>query len=77
MDDVTAALDAENEEALWDAIRARHPDITAVIVTHRISTARHADEIVVLDDGRVSDRGSHDQLLDRSPLYRRLARADG
>lgn len=73
MDDVTAALDAENEEALWDAIVARRPDVTAVIVTHRIATARRADEIVVMDAGRVVARGSHATLVTHSPLYRRLA----
>lgn len=76
MDDVTAALDAENEEALWDAITERRPDITAVIVTHRIATARRADEIVVLDRGRVAARGSHEELLAKSPQYRRLTRTE-
>jgi len=73
MDDVTAALDAENEELLWDAIEARRADVTALIVTHRMSTAMRADEIVVLDRGRVVDRGTHGELLDRCVLYRRLA----
>jgi len=74
MDDVTAALDAENEEALWDDIEARHPDLSAVIVTHRMATARRADEIVVLDGGRIVDRGTHEDLLGRCALYQRLAR---
>jgi len=73
MDDVTAALDAENEERLWDAIEERRDDVTAVLVTHRISTARRADEILVLDRGRVVDRGTHDELIGRCTLYRRLA----
>jgi ATP-binding cassette subfamily B protein len=77
MDDVTAALDAENEEALWDAIEARHPGIGGVVVTHRIATARRADSIVVLDRGRVVDRGTHDELIARCGLYRRLAGHDG
>ncbi|MEN8148683.1 MAG: ABC transporter ATP-binding protein, partial [Planctomycetota bacterium] len=65
MDDVTAALDAENEERLWDAIGERRKDVTAVLVTHRISTARRADEILVLDHGRVVDRGTHAELIGR------------
>jgi len=73
MDDVTAALDAENEEELWDALEREHPDLTAVIVTHRMATAMRADEILVLDRGRVVDRGTHDDLLERCDLYRRLA----
>ena len=77
MDDVTAALDAENEEALWDAIEERYPGITAVVVTHRIATARRADSIVVLDRGRVVDTGTHDELMARCGLYRRLAGHDG
>jgi ATP-binding cassette, subfamily B, multidrug efflux pump len=74
MDDVTAALDAENEEALWDDIESRYPDLTAVIITHRLTTAQRADEIVVLLEGRVVDRGGHAELLGRCELYRRLAR---
>jgi ABC-type multidrug transport system fused ATPase/permease subunit len=74
MDDVTAALDAENEEALWDALEDRHPDLTALIVTHRMATARRADEILVMDRGRIIDRGTHEQLLARCALFRRLAR---
>ncbi len=74
MDDVTAALDAENEEALWDDIEARYPELSAVIVTHRMATARRADEIVVMDAGRVVDRGSHEDLIARCALYQRLAR---
>jgi len=73
MDDVTAALDAENEELLWDAIEDRRPDVTAVLVTHRMITARRADEIMVMDRGRVVDRGTHEELLGRCGLYRRLA----
>jgi ATP-binding cassette subfamily B protein len=76
MDDVTAALDAENEEALWDAVERRHPDLTAVVVTHRVATAMRADTIVVLDRGRVVDRGTHEELLGRCGLYRRLAGRD-
>ena len=73
MDDVTAALDAENEERLWDAIEERRKDVTAVLITHRISTARQADEILVIDHGQVVDRGTHDELIGRCRLYRRLA----
>jgi ABC-type multidrug transport system fused ATPase/permease subunit len=73
MDDVTAALDAENEELLWDAIEERREDVTAILVTHRMSTARRADEILVLDRGKVVDRGTHEDLVDRCSLYRRLA----
>jgi ATP-binding cassette subfamily B protein len=76
MDDVTAALDAENEEALWDAVERRHPDLTAVVVTHRVATARRADTILVLDRGRVVDRGTHEELISRCSLYRRLAGRD-
>ncbi len=74
LDDVTAALDAENEEALWAALDARRAEMAAVVVTHRIATAMRADEVLVLDHGKPVDRGTHQELFARCDLYRRLAR---
>ncbi|MCK2239256.1 MULTISPECIES: ABC transporter ATP-binding protein [unclassified Crossiella] len=73
MDEPTAQLDAANEEALAATVRqvARH--CTVLVIAHRISTVRDADLIVVLDDGRVVDTGTHDDLVVSSPLYRRFA----
>ena len=48
-------------------------DRTTFIIGHRLSTVALADEIVVLEDGRIAERGSHDELIERSPLYREIA----
>ncbi|RCK78153.1 MAG: Methionine ABC transporter ATP-binding protein [Candidatus Ozemobacter sibiricus] len=72
MDDVTSALDAENEAQLWQDLRARFPDVTCLIVTHRLSTAQNADRIMVLADGRLEAIGTHDELLRTNATYQKL-----
>lgn len=72
MDDCTSALDAENERAFWDEFSRRHPDAACLIVTHRLATARQADEIYVLDQGRIVGRGTHDELLADCEEYRNM-----
>ncbi len=73
LDDATSSVDAQTEaeirRGLDEALRGR----TTFIVAHRLSTISLADEIVVLDEGRLVDRGSHEELLDRCPLYREIA----
>ena len=73
LDEPTASLDARNEQALRDAVDAVGADRTVLVVAHRLSTVVDADQIVVLDGGRVVGRGRHDELLETSPLYRELA----
>jgi ATP-binding cassette subfamily B protein len=72
MDDCTSALDAENERAFWDEFSRRYPEAACLIVTHRLATARQADEIYVLDQGRIVGRGSHDELLASCEEYRNM-----
>ncbi len=73
LDEPTSNLDARNEAALRQAIDAVAADRTLLIVAHRLSTVVDADQIVVLDGGRVVATGRHDELAETSPLYRELA----
>jgi len=73
LDEPTASLDARNEQALARAVTAIGPDTTVLVIAHRLSTVVDADHLVVLDDGAVVATGTHDELVERSPLYRDLA----
>lgn len=70
MDEATSALDAETEFRVMEAIRKRH--ITTVIISHRLSTVRDCDEIIVMRNGEVIDRGRHEELMNRCEYYASL-----
>ena len=72
LDEATSHLDAVNEQAVRGALHELMTDRTTVIVAHRLSTIRNADQIVVMADGRVVEAGSHDTLLARGGAYARL-----
>lgn len=74
LDEATAALDPVNEAEVQKGMRALLRGRTAIVVAHRLGTIRDADEIIVLDDGQVADRGTHRTLLARDGLYARLWR---
>jgi ATP-binding cassette subfamily B protein len=73
LDEATSALDAETERAVQDALDSLAEGRTTIAIAHRLSTVRDADEIVVLDGGRIVERGTHDQLLARRGRYAALA----
>jgi len=75
LDEPTASLDARNEGLLRDTLAAAAADRALLVVAHRLSTVLDSDRIIVLDAGRVVASGTHDELVDTSPLYRELATA--
>ncbi len=72
LDDATSSVDASTEQAIKLALREVMAGRTTFVIAHRLSTIALADEIVVLEDGAVAARGSHDELLETSPLYREI-----
>lgn len=74
LDDATSALDMETEHRIQQAIREVMVGRTVFVIAHRISSLRHADEIVVLDRGRIVQRGIHDKLIKQPGLYRETYR---
>jgi len=72
LDDATSAIDPRLEAEIHAALREVMAGRTTLIIAHRRSTLNLADRIVVLDDGRVADSGTHEELTERSPLYREL-----
>jgi len=72
LDEATSALDTESERLVQDAINNMMQNRTSIVIAHRLSTIRHADEIIVLQKGEIAERGSHDELLQRNGIYRKL-----
>ncbi|KZR75581.1 ABC transporter ATP-binding protein [Prochlorococcus marinus] len=72
LDEATSALDAEAEAAIQLGLRRAMQGRTVLVIAHRLATVQEADQIVVLEQGRISDRGSHDELMSRTGRYREL-----
>jgi subfamily B ATP-binding cassette protein MsbA len=72
LDEATSSLDTESERIVQDAINGLMQNRTCIVIAHRLSTVQHADEIIVLEQGRLAERGTHTELMSRDRLYKKL-----
>jgi subfamily B ATP-binding cassette protein MsbA len=72
LDEATSSLDSESEELIRDGLRSLRQGRTTFVIAHRLSTIQSANQILVLDQGRIVERGTHGELLQKNGLYRRL-----
>ena len=72
LDEATSALDTESERLVQDALSVLMKNRTSLVIAHRLSTIRHADEILVIELGKIIERGTHDELISHGGMYKRL-----
>ena len=73
LDEATSALDSESEKLVQDALTKLMKNRTSIVIAHRLSTIQHADEIVVIQNGQVMERGTHDELVVKGGVYKKLS----
>jgi ABC-type multidrug transport system fused ATPase/permease subunit len=72
LDEATSALDTESERLVQDALTSLMKNRTTLVIAHRLSTIQHADEIIVMQQGQIVERGRHNELVERNGVYKRL-----
>lgn len=72
MDEATSSLDTESESLVQEAIKKLMKDRTTLVIAHRLSTIINADQIIVLDDGKIVESGTHEELLSKNGVYKKL-----
>ncbi len=75
LDEATANIDPENEKELVEAVNALTKEKTIIMIAHRLKTVRHADQIVVVDKGKIVQQGTHNQLMNEDGIYKRFINA--
>ena len=75
LDEATASIDPENEQLIQQALTELTREKTVVVIAHRLATIEHADQILVVEDGTVIQRGTHEELLAQEGVYRRFVEA--
>lgn len=71
-DDSLSAVDAETDMRIREALRSSTASATVILISHRVTTLMLADEILVLDNGRILEQGTHNELLEQNGFYRRI-----
>ena len=77
LDEATSNLDTESEQLIQQSLSRLMKGRTSFVIAHRLSTIQHADEIIVIQNGVISERGTHDELNNQNGLYRKLAAIQG
>jgi subfamily B ATP-binding cassette protein MsbA len=72
LDEATSALDTESEKLVQDALFRLMENRTSLVIAHRLSTIQHADEILVVNEGRIAEQGSHLELMAKEGIYHKL-----
>ena len=72
LDDSTSAVDSATEAAIRESFAKNLADTTVIIIAQRISSVRYADQILVLDEGTIVDRGTHEELMEKSKVYQEI-----
>jgi ATP-binding cassette, subfamily B, bacterial MsbA len=72
LDEATSALDSESEKLVQQALEKLMQNRTSIVIAHRLSTIKNADEIIVMNEGNIMERGNHEQLIEQNKIYKKL-----